>query len=394
MRSLCRSRFQAVHPFETLHRTGLRALQRPFRRGCCNHRLTIKPKFDIHYNRLQMGVTLKDIARECGVDVATVSRSLSGAYGVNQVTRANVLAVAARLKYRPNRLAMGLVTGKSRTLAMIISDIRNPFFAELTRGAEDVAFEAGYELILCNSDLNPSKESRYVHSLLEKRVEGIIMNSVSGLDHEEQEELSRSGVPIVLLNRPSTSARIQGFSTVLADNFAGGYMAGQYLIGLGHRMIGHLTGAVQHGNLRERTNGFRKALQETQARITPVVLHGRHSNEGGYQMMKNLLLKRAGLTAIFAANDAMAFGAIRAIIESGFRIPDDISVVGFDNVEMASIVMPPLTTIQQPKYEMGRAAVEVLLRYAEQGEMMTPEHRLMEVKLVKRNSCRCLTNRE
>lgn len=111
-------------------------------------------------------------------------------------------------------------------------------------------------------------------------------------------------------------------------------------------------------------------------------------------MMKNLLLKRVGLTAIFAANDAMAFGAIRAIIEAGFRIPDDISVVGFDNVEMASIVMPPLTTIQQPKYEMGRAAVEVLLRHSEQGEMMTPEHRFMEVKLVKRDSCRCLTNRE
>jgi DNA-binding LacI/PurR family transcriptional regulator len=341
----------------------------------------------------EMSATLKDIARECGVDVATVSRSLSGAYGVNQATRANVLAVAARLKYRPNRLAMSLVTGKSRTLAMIISDIRNPFFAELTRGAEDAAYEAGYELILCNSDLNPAKESRYVHSLLEKRVEGILMNSVSGLNEEEQEELSRSGVPIVLLNRPSASARIKGFSTVLADNYTGGYMAGRHLIDLGHRVIGHVTGAVQHGNLRERAKGFNKSLQETDSKVTPMIIHGRHSDEGGYRMMKKLL-KRPGLTAVFAANDAMAFGAIRAIFESGLRVPDDISVIGFDNVDMASLVRPPLTTVHQPKYEMGRAAVEVLLRKAKQGEMATPEHRLLEVRLVKRESCRSVTNKE
>lgn len=340
-----------------------------------------------------MGSTLKDIARECGVDVATVSRSLSGAYGVNQATRASVLAVAARLKYRPNRLAMSLVTGKSGTLAMIISDIRNPFFAELTRGAEDAAYEAGYELILCNSDLNPVKESRYVHSLLEKRVEGILMNSVSGLNEEEQEELSRSGVPIVLLNRPSASARIEGFSTVLADNYAGGFMAGQYLLDLGHRVIGHLTGAVQHGNLRERTKGFKKSLQETNSRVTPMIIHGRHSNEGGYRMMKKLL-KRPGLTAVFAANDAMAFGAVRAIFESNLRIPDDISVIGFDNVDMASLVRPALTTVHQPKYEMGRAAVEVLLRQAKQGEMAMPEHRMVEVRLVKRESCRCITRKD
>ncbi|MGH9403537.1 MAG: substrate-binding domain-containing protein [Terriglobia bacterium] len=276
---------------------------------------------------------------------------------------------------------------------MIISDIRNPFFAELTRGAEDAAYEAGYELILCNSDLNPVKESRYVHSLLEKRVEGILMNSVSGLNEEEQEELSRSGVAIVLLNRPSASARIEGFSTVLADNFAGGYMAGRHLIDLGHRVIGHLTGAIQHGNLRERTKGFKKALQETESRATPMIIHGRHSSEGGHRMMKKLL-KRRNLTAVFAANDAMAFGAIRAIFESGLRVPDDISVIGFDNVEMGSIVRPPLTTIHQPKYEMGRAAVEVLLRHSEQREMAMPEHRLVEVKLVERESCRRITKEE
>jgi LacI family transcriptional regulator, galactose operon repressor len=340
-----------------------------------------------------MPTTLKDIARECGVDAATVSRSLSGVYGVHKTTREKVLTVAARLNYRPNRLARSLVTGKSKSLAMIISDIRNPFFAELTRGAEDAAYEAGYELVLCNSDLNPSKESRYVHSLLEKRVEGTVMNSVAGLSLVEQEELSRSGVPVVLLNRPSSSARIRSFSTVLADNYAGGLLAGRYLIDLGHCVIGHLTGSIQHGNLRERTKGFRKALEETKAQITSIIIHGQHNSEGGYRMMKKLLLERSGLTAVFTANDAMAFGAMRAIFESGLRVPEDISVIGFDNVEFAGIFRPLLTTIHQPTYEMGRAAVEILLRQAEHPDASTPEHRLMEVKLVERESCRRVIKR-
>ena len=338
-----------------------------------------------------MKVKLKDIARECGLDVATVSRALCDAYGVRQSTRERVLAAASRLNYRPNRLAKSLVTGKSGTLAMIISDIRNPFFAEMARGAEDAAFQAGYELVLCNSDLDSSKQVRYVHSLLEKRVDGVVMNLVVGLSHVEQEDLSQSDVPIVLLNRPSPSARIRGFSTVLADNYAGGFMAGEYLVSLGHRVVGHLTGSIHHSNLRERTKGFRKALEETTAQITSVIIHGRHNSEGGYRMMKKMLHDRPDLTAVFAANDAMAFGAIRAIFESGLHVPEDISVVGFDNVEMAGIVRPPLTTIHQPKYEMGQAAVEILLRHAKQSEALTPEHRLMEVKLVKRKSCRRIT---
>jgi len=174
-------------------------------------------------------ITLRDIARECAVDAATVCRALNNAYGVHRETRQRVLMAAARLNYRPNRLAKGLATGRSRTLAMVISDIRNPFFAEVARGAEDAAYQAGYELVLCNSDLNPAKQTLYVHTLLEKRVEGILMNTVATLGRAEQSELGGAGLPIVLLNRPPT--RIRGFSTVLADNFQGALLAGKYLIG-------------------------------------------------------------------------------------------------------------------------------------------------------------------
>src|SRR5438874_7251568 len=148
-----------------------------------------------------MAVTIKDVARESGVNVSTVSRALNGEYGVNVDTREHVLAVAERLRYRPNRVARGLVTGRSHTLALVVSDIRNPFFAEVARGAEDAACRAGYDLILCNSDLDPEKQMRYVQSLMEKRVDGILMNSVSVLTRKQQGHLTTLGVAIVLLNR-------------------------------------------------------------------------------------------------------------------------------------------------------------------------------------------------
>src|SRR6266568_3298380 len=157
-----------------------------------------------------MAITIKDVARESGVNVSTVSRALNGEYGVHSETRELVLAVAQRLQYRPNRVARGLVTGRSHTLALVVSDIRNPFFAEVARGAEDAAYAAGDDLVLCNSDLDPEKQLRYVQSLMEKRVDGILMNSVAALNRKQAEQLSSIGVPIVLLNR---AAPRNAFST-------------------------------------------------------------------------------------------------------------------------------------------------------------------------------------
>ena len=158
-----------------------------------------------------MAVTIKDVARESGVNVSTVSRALNGEYGVHPDTREHVAAVARRLRYRPNRVARGLVTGRSHTLALVVSDIRNPFFAEVARGAEDAAYRAGYDLVLCNSDLDAEKQMRYAQSLMEKRVDGILMNSVAALSKKQQEQLAGLGVPIVLLNRAAPRG---AFSTV------------------------------------------------------------------------------------------------------------------------------------------------------------------------------------
>ncbi len=333
-----------------------------------------------------MKVTIHDIARECGVNVSTVSRSLNGSYGVNDETRRKVLDAARRLNYVPNRVARGLATGRSQSLALLISDIRNPFFAEVARGAEDAAFAAGYDLILGNADLDRQRQMRYLRSLVAKRVDGLIINSVSGLSDPEVEELLGYRIPIVLLNR---SDNIQSISTVSGDNFEGGFLAGQHLIGLGHRNLAHLSGPKQHGNLTERARGFLRAVHQAGDEVHAVVLHGDQNQSGGYSLTRKLLASHTAVTGISTANDAMAFGAIRALLEHGKRIPGDISLVGFDNLDLAAILQPPLTTVHQPKYEMGEAAVQILLRQIAHPDS-GPEHRVLGVQLVERESCRRL----
>jgi DNA-binding LacI/PurR family transcriptional regulator len=335
-----------------------------------------------------MPVTIKDVARESGVNVSTVSRALNGEYGVHAETREMVAAVARRLGYRPNRVARGLVTGRSHTLALVVSDIRNHFFAEVARGAEDAANRAGHDLILCNSDLDPDKQMRYLQSLLEKRVDGILMNSVSVLTRPQQDQMARMGIAIVLLNRAASRTV---FSTCCADNASGGKLAGEYLLKLGHRRIAHLTGPRHHGNMTDRLKGFTRALASAPVPEEPIVLHGRNNFNGGYEMTCDLLAHHPGVTAIFAASDTMAFGAIRALHEAGRSVPREISVIGFDDIELTGIVNPPLTTIHQPKYELGQAAVEILLRHADRKQPQAPEHRVFEVRLVERQSCMART---
>jgi LacI family transcriptional regulator len=332
-----------------------------------------------------MPATIKDVARESGLNISTVSRALNNGYGVNDQTREHVIAVAARLNYRPNRIARGLVTGRSHSLGLIVSDIRNPFFGEVARGAEDAARAGSCDLVLCNSDLDAEKQMKYVQSLLEKRIDGIMMNSVSMLSREQQAQLAGSGVPIVLLNRPASN---HTFSTVCADNESGGALAAQYLLGLGHRKIAHLTGPRQHGNLSDRTRGFVRALQSAENPVQPIVRHGKFNFDGGTELTRKLLDEHPDVTAIFAANDVMAFGVVQAALDRGLRIPEDLSLIGFDNIEFSVIVNPPLTTIHQPKYEMGYAAVDILLRLAHNKGKQMPEHRRLGVELIERQSCR------
>jgi len=327
-------------------------------------------------------VKLRDIAEAAGVTIATASRSLNGSYGVNVNTRKRVLEVAAQLRYRPNRLARGLVTGRSQIFGLIISDIRNPFFSEVARGVEDAAYLAGCDVVLCNSDLDSQKQNHYIGSLMAKSVDGIIMNSVTALREAEQERLAQSGVPVVLLNRCAAHSE---FSTVSADNERGGRLAAHFFLRMGHRRLAHLTGPRHHGNLTQRAKGFVQAVRDSDPSSSVTVLYGGHTLAGGQAMALKLFKENRNVTAVFAANDAVAFGVLKAAIECGVRIPEDVSLIGFDNVDLAAIVHPPLTTIHQSKYEIGQAAVNILLRLAK-GNDKSPENRVLGVELVERDS--------
>ena len=223
-------------------------------------------------------VKLRDIAHAAGVTIATASRSLSGAYGVHVRTRERVLEAAARMNYRPNRFARGLVTGRSNIMGLIVSDVRNPYFAEVARGAED-AYAAGCDIVLCNSDLDSRRQMHYIDSLMERHVEGIIMNSLTALTCEQQARIENSGIPIVLLNGPKGRTP---FSTVCADNEQGGRLATSHLLQLGHRRLAHLTGPRHHDNLSQRAKGFLQTVREHLGTVAPSVVHGVHTVEGGH----------------------------------------------------------------------------------------------------------------
>jgi DNA-binding LacI/PurR family transcriptional regulator len=167
-------------------------------------------------------------------------------------------------------------------------------------------------------------------------------------------------------------------------------LAARYLLRLGHRKIAHLTGPRQHGNLSDRTRGFVRALQSAENPVHPFVLHGKFNFEGGAELARKLLDAHPDVTAIFAANDVMAFGVVQAVLDRGLRIPEDLSLIGFDNIGFSAVVHPPLTTIHQPKYEMGSAAVDILLRLAHDKGKQMPEHRRLGVELIERQSCKQL----
>jgi LacI family transcriptional regulator len=349
------------------------------------HAERTQPKGRLNFMNQNKGArprpTLQDVADATGVTLATASRALSGSYGVHPETRRRVLESAGQLNYKANRFARGLVTGRSNAIGLIISDIRNSFFAETARGAEDAAYSAGLDILLCNSDLDSGKQMHYINSLIEKRVDGIIMNSVATLTKEEQEYIAASGIPVVLLNR---AADCPMFSTVCADNERGGQLVAECLLANGHRNVVHLTGPRNHTNLAMRAKGFLDVYR-TAGLGNPAVIHGLHTMDGGYQMAINLLRSSSKITAISTTNDAVAFGVIKASMELGIRIPEDISLTGFDDVELAALVHPPLTTVRQPKYEMGSAALEIVVR-STNAKHRIPEHRVLGVELVERAS--------
>lgn len=331
-------------------------------------------------------LTIKDIASKSGISRSTVSRVLSDNPHVNEQTRARVRSVIKEMNYIPNRLAQGLVTGKINVVGLIVGDIRNPYFSEITRAVEEVLNANGYLVVLCDSAYNPDKEADFLNVSRELRFASIIMTSAmdnAGLIGN----LSKLACPVVLLNR-----YLQGFRTdvVSFDNQYGAYLVAEHVIKLGHRHFKALMGPAQSSSTIDREKGYRKAFADHDIPCAEdAFVYGDLRFETGYQFGLGLLKQKDRPTAVLAGNDFMAIGIIKAYIDNGLKVPDDLSVTGFDDIQMAGMSAVPLTTIRQPQVEMGRQAAQLALDRM-RGNKSLPRRIIFDAELIVRESTRSI----
>jgi len=331
-----------------------------------------------------MNPTIKDVANLAGVHPSTVSRVINDNSRISEKTKNKVLLIIKKLGYTPNAIARGLKTKRTQTLGMLIPDITNPFFAELARGVEDAANKNNFNVILCNTDDKLKKERTYLEILRGKRVDGLILGTAHIRDKSIL-ELEKKKFPYILVSR-----NIEGLdkNCVIVDDVAGGIMVTEYLIKLGHRRIAHITGPLKTRSALNRLKGYKLALKKYEIEYRDeLVGEGDFRIKGGYQVMKRFLKLAEPPTAIFAANDLLALGAIQVILKKKYHIPEDFCIIGFDDIRLASFVYPPLTTVRQPMLEMGALAVKMLLKIIEEGEF-NQKKEILEPKLIIRESCR------
>lgn len=328
---------------------------------------------------------LVDVAKEAGVSISTVSRVLNEPDLVNDATRVRVQGAIERLNYRPSRVARRLrvENGTTHLLGLLIPDMQNPFFADLSRGVEDVVQDRGYLVLLCNSDEDLEKERRYVDVMRSESVDGVILPPISK-DDPVAKELADSGVPVVCVDRRLAKIAVD---TVVSDNIQGAYDAVEHLIGLGHTRIGFVEGRPQISTSYERFQGYRQALEDNGIEFDErLVRRGDSRQDSGRGLTGELLDLDVPPTALFVGNNLMALGALEAIHGRGLSIPGDVAIVSYDDMPWALALNPPLTAVRQPGYEMGRRAAELLLeRLADPSRSTTLI--TLQPELIIRKSC-------
>ncbi len=326
---------------------------------------------------------MKDVAAKAGVSVTTVSHVLNKTRFVSADVAKRVGAAVRELSYEPDPIARGLRSRRTNLIALVIPDISNPFFPELARGVQDVTDKSGYVAILCNTDRNGARELRFLDTLRRQRVEGLILNPAEATP-EPLLQLQEAGIQVVLIGQQISHP---AFDAIMIDNAraAGDIMA--HLIERGHRRIAHLAGFRATSSGRYRWDGYLASLQEHGLSVDQdLVVEAGFTKEQGHQAMHRLLAVRPLPTAVFAVNDLVAIGALTALREAGLRVPDDMAVAGFDDIDEAACITPGLTTIRQPTYEMGKTAAELLFRRLSKGAPRRRQRVVLSHQLVVRDS--------
>ncbi|EGR4156935.1 LacI family DNA-binding transcriptional regulator [Vibrio cholerae] len=327
--------------------------------------------------------TMKDIARLAGVSTSTVSHVINKSRFVSDEIVERVNNAAQQLNYAPSALARSLKMNRTKTIGMLVTTSTNPFFGEVVKGVERSCYHQGYNLILCNTEGDNQRMKASINTLLQKRVDGLLL-MCSTLEGERLDVFDRyPDIPIVVMDW----GPILFASDKIQDNsLQGGYMAAKHLIECGHKEIGCITGPLIRHQAQMRYEGYKRALAEAGIAINPDwIVESDFECEGGYQAFEKLYQRGKLPSALFVSNDMMAMGVIQAASQRGLRVPDDLSLIGYDDVHIAKFMTPALTTIHQPKYRLGKAAVDTLL-YRLENPDTTAQVVQLEPTLVARSS--------
>ncbi|NLY67314.1 MAG: LacI family transcriptional regulator [Tissierellia bacterium] len=311
-----------------------------------------------------MKITINDIAKMANVSKATVSRVINNKEeGVSEETRKKILKIIDEVGYVPNSNARSITVSETKTIGLVIPDVRNLFFAELARGVEDCSSEHGYTVFLCNSDMDNYKQKIYLNALLEKRVDGIILDTSGDFkDKKFKNKFYKIDIPVILIDRKAKD--LEKYKGVFIDNVEAGYKATKYLLSGGYENVAYIGGTYGIDTTMKRFEGYKKAIEEAGIELNPsYVVYGDYSIKSGHENTLSLIKKHREIKGIFAGSDIIAIGVIQALKEMNILVPDEIEVVGIDNISVSQLITPSLTTVAQPIYKIGYRACKKLINY-------------------------------